>query len=120
MRVWWGRCVVVSVPLGAGWLPPHMYGVACCAVSDRLSFDAIFLRHKEETNEGGGGAGGRGSFGVLVGLSSHKKLNVEKGEWGGDGVCLSRAVFTGSEEEEECDLGKVCNFLVYWRSAFSN
>ena len=64
---------------------------------------------KEEANKGGGGAGGRGSFGGLGGLSSHKELDVAKDERGGDGVCTDGAVFTGSEEEEECNTGEVCD-----------
>ena len=75
-------------------------GVACCAVSDRFSFDAIFMCCKEEANKGGGGAGGRGSFGGLGGLSSHEELDVAKGKGVGDGVCPAGAVFAGSEEGE--------------------
>ena len=69
-------------------------------MSDRFSFDAIFLRFKEEANKGGGGAGGRGSFCGLGGLGSHKELDGVKGEGGGDGVCPTSAVLPGSEEEE--------------------
>ena len=75
-------------------------GVSCCAVSNRFAFDAIFLRCKEEANEGGGGAGGRGGFGGLGGLSSHEELDVAKGEGGGDCVCSTCAVYSWLEEEE--------------------
>ena len=75
-------------------------GMAYCAVSNRFSFDAIFMCRKEEANKGGDGAGGRGSFGVLGGLSSHEEMYFAKGEGGGDGVCPAGAVFKGSEKEE--------------------
>ena len=51
-------------------------GMSCCAVSDRLPFDAILLRRKEEANKGGGGAGDGGSCGGLGGLTTHKELDV--------------------------------------------
>ena len=72
----------------------------CCAVSDRFSFDTIFLPRKEEANEGDGGAGGRGSFGGLVDLGSHEELDVVKGEGGGDDICPARSVFPRSEGGE--------------------
>ena len=82
-------------------------GVSYCAVSNRFSFDAIFLRCKEEANEGGGGVGGREIFGGLGGLNYHKELDVAKGKGGGDCVCSTRTVFSGSEEEEERDPGEI-------------
>ena len=56
-----------------------------------------------EANKGGHGVGGRRSFGGLGGLGSHEELDVAKGEGGGDSVCPARAVFPGSEEEEDCN-----------------
>ena len=53
--------------------------MSCCAVSDRFSFDSIFLNCKEEANEGSGVAGGREGFGGLGGLVSHEDLDVAKG-----------------------------------------
>ena len=76
-------------------------------MSNRFSFDTIFLRRKEEDNEGGDGAGGGGSFGGLGGLISHEELDVAQVEGGGDGVCPAAAVFPGSEEEEEGNPGEV-------------
>ena len=58
------------------------------------------MRCKEEANEGGGGAGGRGSYCGLGGLDSHEELDIAKGEGGGDGVCTAGAVLPGLEEEE--------------------
>ena len=95
-------------------------GMAYCAVSNRFSFDAIFMCRKEEANKGGGGAGGRGSFGVLGGLSSHEKLDVTKGERGGECVCYLGAVLSGSEEEEESDPGKVCDCFSSRQSALGD
>ena len=89
-----------------------------CAVSDRLPFDAIFLRCKEEAKKGGGGAGGGGSCGVLGGLITHEELYVAQVEWGGDGVGTASALFPGSEEKEESDPGEVCNSLASWRATF--
>ena len=74
-------------------------GVPCCSLSDRFYFDAIFLRCKEEANDGGDSAGGRGGCGGLGGLCSHEELDVMKGERGGDCVCSPVAVFTGSYEK---------------------
>ena len=76
-------------------------------MSDRFSFDVIFLRCKEEANGGGSGAGGRRSFSGLSGLGSHEELDVVKFGGGGDDVCLAGTVLPGSEEEEECDTGEV-------------
>ena len=70
-------------------------------MSDRFSFDAIFLRRKEESNKSGGGAGSSGSCGGLGGLSSHEELYVAQVKGGGDGVCPAGAVFPRLEEEEE-------------------
>ena len=89
-------------------------------MSDIFSFDAIFLRYKEEANEGGGGTGGRGGCGGLGGLDFHKELDVAKGERGGDGVCPAGAVFSGSEEEEESDPGEVYDCSYSGRSALVN
>ena len=50
--------------------------MSCCAMYDRLPFDAILLRRKEEANKGGGGAGDGGSCGGLGGLTTHKELDV--------------------------------------------
>ena len=88
-------------------------GVSYGAVSNRFSFDAIFLRHKEEANEGGGSKGGSRRYGGLGGLISHEELGVAQVEGGGDGICPAGAVFPGSEEEEEGDLGEVCGSFVY-------
>ena len=74
-----------------------------------MSFGAIFLCCKEVVKECGGSAGGRGGFGGLGGLGYHKKLDVVKGEGGGDCVYSTREVFAGSEEEEESDPDEVCD-----------
>ena len=50
--------------------------MSSCAVSDRIPFDAIFLRRKEKANKGGGGAGGGGSRGGWGGLITHEELYV--------------------------------------------
>ena len=94
--------------------------MTCCSVSYRFSFDTIFLRCKEEANEGGGGAGGRGCCGGLGGLGSHDELDVMKGERGGDYVCSTGAVFAGSEEEEESEPGKVYNCFSSRRAALGD
>ena len=86
--------------------------MSCCAVSNRLPFDAILLRRKEEANKGGGGAGGGGSCGGLGGLTPHEELDVVQVEKGRDGVGPAGVVFPGSEEEEESDPGEVCNSVV--------
>ena len=84
-------------------------GVSCSGVSNRFSFDAIFLCCKEEANEGGVGAGGRGGFGELGGFGSHEELDVAKVEGGGDCICSAHLVFAGLEKEEESDPGEVCD-----------
>ena len=92
--------------------------MSSCAVSDRLPFDAIFLRRKEEADKGSGSAGGGGNCGGLGGLITHEELYVAQVEGGGDGVGLSGAVFPGLKEEEESDPGKVCDSLVSWGATF--
>ena len=94
--------------------------MSSCAVSDRLPFDAIFMRHKEEANKGGGGAGGGGSCGGLEGLVTHKELYVAQVERSRDGVGPAGAVFPRSEDEEESDTGEVCDSLVSWGATFGN
>ena len=79
--------------------------VAPCTIYSVLKI--IFLHCKEESNGGGGGAGGKGGFGGLSGLYFHKELDVAKGEGGGYCVCSTHTVFSGLEEEEEIDPGKV-------------
>ena len=78
------------------------------------------MRCKEEANKGGGGAGGRGGCGGLGGLSSHKKLDVTKGERGGDCVYSTGAVFSRAEEEEEINTGEVCDCFSSRRSALGD
>ena len=81
-------------------------GVTGRSVSYRFSFYAIFMRCKEEANEGGGGAGGSGGCGGLVWLGSHKELDATQGERGGYCVIFTGEVFAGSEEEEKIDPGE--------------
>ena len=50
-------------------------------------------------------------------MSSHKELDVAKGEGGEYCVCSARALFSGSEEEEERDPGEVCDFSPSRRAA---
>ena len=92
--------------------------MSSCDVSDRLPFDAIFMRCKEEANKGGGSAGGSGSRGGLGGLITHEELYVTQVVGGGEGVGTAVAVFPGSEEKEESDPGEVCNSLVSWGATF--
>ena len=80
--------------------------MSSCAVSNRLPFDAIFLRCKEEANKGGDGAGGSGIRGGLGGLITHKELYVTQVEGGGDSVGTAGTVFPGSEEKEESNPGE--------------
>ena len=94
--------------------------MSCCAVSNRLPFDAILLRRKEEANKGGGGAGGGGSCGGLGGLTTQKELDVAQVERGRDSVGPASAVSPGSEEEEESDPGEVCDSLVCWGATFGD
>ena len=68
-------------------------------MSDRFSFDAIYLCRKEEANKCGDGAGDEGSYGGWGGLGSHEELDVAEGEGGGDGICTADAVLTGLEDE---------------------
>ena len=68
-------------------------------MSDRFSFNAVFLRCKEESNEGSGGEGGREICGGWGGLGAHEELDAAEVKGGGDSVCATGAVFTGSEEE---------------------
>ena len=75
--------------------------MSCCAVSDRLPFDAILLRRKEEANKGGGGAGGGGSCGGLGGLTTHEELYVAQVERGRDGVGHAGAVFPESRRKKK-------------------
>ena len=89
-------------------------------MSDRFSFDAIFLLCKEEANEGGGGAGGRGVCGGLVGLGSHEELDVTQVERGVDCVSSTGSVFADSEEEEKNDTGEVCNCFFSRRPALGD
>ena len=93
--------------------------MSSCVVSNRLPFDAIFMRRKEEANKGGGGAGGGGSRGGLGGLITHEELSVAQVERGGDGVGPAGALLPGSEEEEESDPGEVCDSLVLLGATFS-
>ena len=66
-------------------------------MSDRLPFDVIFMRRKEEANKGGDNAGGGGSRGGLGGLVTYEELYVAQVEGGGDGVGTAGAVFPGSK-----------------------
>ena len=95
-------------------------GVPGCSMYDIFSFDVIFLHCKEEANEGGGGAGGRRGCGCLGWLGSHKELDVNQGERGGDCVSFTGAVFSGLEEEEERYPGEVCNCFSYRRVALGD
>ena len=61
-----------------------------------------------------------GGYGGLGGLGYHKELDVAKVEGGGDCICSTRAVFTGSEEEEESDIGEVCDCSSSRQSALDN
>ena len=95
-------------------------GVYCCAVSYIFSFDTIFIHCKEEANQCGGSAGGRGGFGGLGGFGSHEELDVANVKGGGNCVCSTRTVFSGSEEEEESDPVKVCNCSSSRRAALGD
>ena len=89
-------------------------------MSNRFSFDTIFLHRKEEANKGGGGTGGGGSCGGLGGFISHKELDVAQVEGGGGGVCPAVEIFPGSEKEEEVDPGEVCDRFVSWGLLLAN
>ena len=94
--------------------------MSSCAVSYRPPFDVNLLCRKEEAKKGGGGAGGEGSCGGLGGLTTHEELDVAQVERGRYVVGPAGAVFPGSKEEEESDLGEVCDSLVSWGGTFGD
>ena len=81
--------------------------ISSCAVSNRLSFDTIFLSRKEEANNGGSGTGGGRSRGGLGGLITYEELYVAQVEGGGERGGIAIAVFPGSKDKEESDPGEV-------------
>ena len=120
MRVWGGAVLSQVYHTAPDGCHRTRAGVSYCAVSNRFSFDAIFMGCKEEAKKGGGGACVGGSFGGLGGLGSHEELDDAKGEGGGDDVCPAGTVFPGSEEEEECDPGEVCDCFLSWGSSLGD
>ena len=56
----------------------------------------------------------------MGGLGSHKELYAAKGERGGGCICSARAVFTGEEEEEESNPGKVWDYSSSRRAALGD
>ena len=70
-------------------------------MSNRLPFDSILMRRKEEANKGGGGAGGGGSRGGLGGLITLEELYVAQVERGSDGVSPAGAVSPGLSRKKK-------------------